>query len=591
MLKLGHSPARRGSAMTMMVLIAVILTALVMTIAWAGAIQTQNTASSMRTDQAFSAAESASQAALWQFKHNNMWRQNTVPGTLPTFTIGSNTYSYALTCKDAGATADLYWPFDEGNGLTTADTSGHGNTGTLIGGVSWTTGHFVNALHFDGVSGYVDAGNNSSTNVTGAMTMAAWIKLDTAAQDQKVGGNQDGVSGGYKMSIYGLKVEFETRDASNTAWLNRAVAGGTIFTIGTWYHVVGIFDPTNGLIKTYVNGNLDRSLTGIPATALTSTAGNFRMGREPWNVGANTRYFAGTIDDVRIYKRVLSDQEIKTLSDTSARIHVDTKLVTPAYPYPPVNAVDFIASVPTPVPPIAPALTVGGNLAFNKLTVSGDVSVLGNITATAASSVNGLVKYGGTYTDISHYITITYQGKSGAAQYNSALAVPTIDYTNLQNLATAIPSNGGIGTSGTGKTYTFTYQDGYVNVIYVNGNVTDPVIDTSQTQGTLYINGNLTLTKSATFGSSGFPAYIVVKGSVSHTGGTITLNGGLYMSGSWTHKDWTINGDVVVGTSVTDTPTNGTTIVVGGIPWFDPRSNTTAPVLPLYFTNYLGLTP
>ncbi|MHC4356863.1 MAG: hypothetical protein ACYS0H_29540, partial [Planctomycetota bacterium] len=42
------------------------------------------------------------------------------------------------------------WLFDEGTGSTTADVSGNGNDGTLIGGPAWVAGQFGNALEFDG---------------------------------------------------------------------------------------------------------------------------------------------------------------------------------------------------------------------------------------------------------------------------------------------------------------------------------------------------------------------------------------------------------------------------------------------------------
>ena len=194
---------RRGSTLVMAIVLSVVLTGLVLVVAEEGGMRANMTGALVRLDQANAAAESAGQMAVWQFKHNNAWRQTTVPTFVPTLVIGSNTYAYAVTCVDAGAAATLYWPFNEGTGLTTTDASGHGNTGQLIGGVTWTTGKYGAALLFDGSTGYVNAGNNASTNIVGSVTMAAWVRMNTAGNDQKVGGNQSGTSGGYKMSIYG----------------------------------------------------------------------------------------------------------------------------------------------------------------------------------------------------------------------------------------------------------------------------------------------------------------------------------------------------------------------------------------------------
>jgi hypothetical protein len=599
------SRSRRGSALVLAILVSVIVTGLVLTIAWSAGTQAQYTAASLRLDQANMAAESAGQLAVWQFKKNNSWRQANAPTQLPTITIGSGTYSYALTCNDAGATATLYWPFDEDAGVTTADASGHGNLGRLIGGVTWlAAGKYGSALTFDGATGYVDAGASASTNITSSVTMAAWVKLNTAGNDQKVGGNQDGTAGGYKMSIYGLRVEFEVRDAANNPSLNRTAGlppnpPGTILTMNTWYHVAGVYDAQAHTIATYVNGLPDRvppdpACCNFPADALASTTGDFIMGREPWagSLGT-TRYFDGSIDDVRVYNRALSAAEIRTLADTSVHIHsVATRqgVTTGAAS----GAVDFTCSAPTPAAPLAPALTVGGSLPMNHTTVSGDVQG-GTVTGLTASSVNGHLTYSSSYSDASHYITITTNGKTGSASQFPA-SPPTLNYTSLN--ATTVNGT----TSGTTtKTFAFVPQyNGQVPFIYYSGNLTDPIIDTTQSSGTLVINGKLTLTKPVQNASSSYPnqwgapypLYIICENSVKQqTGATLNLTGALYIQGNWTHVDSTVNGDVCVTGNVTDNSVNGSSFTVGGIPWFDPR-NTAAPVpVPVYYTDYEGVAP
>ena len=566
--------------MVMAIVLSIVLTGLVLAVAEEAGSRSQMTGAMIRLDQANAAAESAGQIAVWQFKHNNLWRQLTAPVTLPTLVIGRNTYTYAVTCVDAGAAATLYWPFDEGTGTATADASGHNNTGQLVGGVTWTTGKYGKALKFDGSTGYVNAGNNSSTNIVGSMTMAAWVKMDSAGNDQKVGGNQSGTCGGYKMSIYGLKVEFEVRDIQNNPWLNRAVGGGTLMNLGCWYHVTGVYNAQNNTIKTYVNGVLDRELDNVAANALASTTGSFIMGREPWTTP--TRYFDGTIEDVRVYNRALSDQEIKTLASTTTHIHAVATLQSAGGQS---GTFDFLCSAPTPLPPLAPALTVGGSLPMNLSTVSGDVQA-NAVTGVAASSVNGKLVYASTYSDSHGYITVTLNGKASAAVRNSGVTVPTIDYASIQAQATST------GTSGSGKTYQFpALYNGQVPIIYVNGNVTNPNIDTSQSGGTLLINGTLTLTGNRTYGSSGVPVYIITENNVSQSGGTLTLNGGLYVKGNWTHEDCAIIGDVCVTGNVTDNSDSGSTFVEGGIPWFDPRANSPATPVPLYYVGYQGVAP
>src|SRR5688572_19079516 len=71
-----------------------------------------------------------------------------------------------------------HWRLDEGRTRSTADSSGNGNNGTLIGsgGPSWITGTVSNALRFDGRDEYVNVPNSASLGITEDITIAAWIK-------------------------------------------------------------------------------------------------------------------------------------------------------------------------------------------------------------------------------------------------------------------------------------------------------------------------------------------------------------------------------------------------------------------------------
>ena len=68
------------------------------------------------------------------------------------------------------------YAFNESSGTTTADTTGHGITGTLVNGATFTTaGKYGNAVALDGVNDYVDLGNPAALQLTGSMTVSAWI--------------------------------------------------------------------------------------------------------------------------------------------------------------------------------------------------------------------------------------------------------------------------------------------------------------------------------------------------------------------------------------------------------------------------------
>ncbi len=191
------------------------------------------------------------------------------------------------------------------------DGSGNGNDATVNGDPTFVEGVSGMALEFDGNGDFLDCGTNPILALTDAVSISAWIKVAVMGADHKVGGNQDGANGGYKMSVYNDKVEFEIRTAANSAVLNRSVAGGTIIEAGTWYHVVGVYSLEDGYIRTYVNGELDREL--LTTEQLGASPGSLKIGCEPFNTGSYN--FNGAMDEVRVYNKALSAAEARYLAN------------------------------------------------------------------------------------------------------------------------------------------------------------------------------------------------------------------------------------------------------------------------------------
>jgi hypothetical protein len=82
-----------------------------------------------------------------------------------------------------------YWSFNEGAGTAAMDSSGNGNTGTLINGPTWVSGKSGTALSFDGADDYVEIPETQSLNLSSALTVSAWIN-NQASTDSGLGQDQ-----------------------------------------------------------------------------------------------------------------------------------------------------------------------------------------------------------------------------------------------------------------------------------------------------------------------------------------------------------------------------------------------------------------
>ncbi|MCH1503670.1 MAG: hypothetical protein L7V86_08810, partial [Verrucomicrobiales bacterium] len=71
------------------------------------------------------------------------------------------------------------WTFDEGMGTIARDVSGRDNHGMVMGGATWTEGIIGGALHLDGTDDFVSIPNESMFDLTGSVTVSAWIQVES----------------------------------------------------------------------------------------------------------------------------------------------------------------------------------------------------------------------------------------------------------------------------------------------------------------------------------------------------------------------------------------------------------------------------
>lgn len=195
------------------------------------------------------------------------------------------------------------------NGTPLSDNTTYDYTGTPYNSPGYTPGAINNAMTLNGSSQYMQVNSASHLNITGNITVSAWIYMGANNRDQKIAGNQVGASGGgYKFGVYtNNKVEFEIRNSSSTPFLNRDVSGGTTLLTNRWYYVSGVSSDVLDSIMTYVNGVPERPFrkTGTLATGSNTLV----VGKEPFE---SSYYFNGRFDELRISDRVRSTGWLRT---------------------------------------------------------------------------------------------------------------------------------------------------------------------------------------------------------------------------------------------------------------------------------------
>lgn len=210
-----------------------------------------------------------------------------------------------------------YWKLDDnvsGDSQTITDHSGFGHDGITddagASGMNCTgTGKFNLGCDFDGSDDYVEVTDQANLRISGAASFAGWFKTSDPTATVK------GLMGKGNFDFFATDSAFnimmtEGKITATYLNINYAVESTTTYNDGQWHHFVSTVDESSQLLKLYLDGQL------VGSSAISTASG---VNTENLYFGANRTVSNSispidiTMDEVRVYNRPLSDQEVAQL--------------------------------------------------------------------------------------------------------------------------------------------------------------------------------------------------------------------------------------------------------------------------------------
>jgi hypothetical protein len=205
----------------------------------------------------------------------------------------------------------IYYSFDEVSDIV-ADQSGKGHDGLVVGEVTADANGKYNGAAKFATGSYLDLDgpNFAAEDIpTSGMTLAAWIKCTNTGDHHAIFNA--------RASDETWVVHPEARSNGEFRWLLRSYGGTTMFDIRAgavtwdeWLHFAGTYDKATGKAALCINGEL---VSEVDVASPADIAGDWGLGaRVGYNID-NARPFTGLMDEFRMFKRALSQDEVKKI--------------------------------------------------------------------------------------------------------------------------------------------------------------------------------------------------------------------------------------------------------------------------------------
>ena len=210
-----------------------------------------------------------------------------------------------------------WWTLDGGSGAVAKDRSGKGHHGKVNAG-QWVKGRFGTALRFNGESTYVVIPHLAEIDGSDEMTVEVWVFWEGMGRYPNILTGGAWNPGGFLVFVSDDYCSFRMGKPGQEAWVlgkNWQETSAHLvrhFELGKWYHLAATFKRP--AITTYVDGQpVGSGSWNYPV----GQTGDLQVGKWGLDQGKTKSHY-GLIDELKIYKRALSGDEVKASFDREA---------------------------------------------------------------------------------------------------------------------------------------------------------------------------------------------------------------------------------------------------------------------------------
>lgn len=324
-----------------------------------------------------------------------------------------------LTVQPSGLAA--YYPLDENTGTTTADASSHHHAATLDAAAAWSaSGKIGSAVDTSG-GGAINAPDSTDLPSGNGLTVETWVNEASIAADKAIASHWNySTSGSWAVQTGpsdNIRV-FLASSATDPGNNYVDTAANSLGAAGAWHHVAVTYDGTQaqaGMVKVYIDGTaVGTTVSGtLPATLLDSS-GTLSIGSFP-GLG---RYFNGALDEVKIFNRALTANEVTadyTAGASGVRAGIGLGKVVPGVS----NTVNYDAIVTSPQTGYSLSVSQNHDLQSGAATVPAVSGTIASPVAWTEGTTKGL-----------GFTLVSSTGGSLPAQWNSGASYAAFPTTS-----------------------------------------------------------------------------------------------------------------------------------------------------------------